>query len=138
MNLNQYAAEKRLALLDDLRKGLPPREGTYDADVLKDAKTKGTPQMGTTRYTPSEIVFEFIYPDPHGTAIVFEVTQTPPERIVFMPVPAWVIENIWQGDISDTHHFEPDAMRLVEELGAELSPNANLKWFERQSAKRRE
>lgn len=138
MTLNQFAAERRLAIFEDLRAGLEPREGSFDSTLLKEARAKGAPQMGTTRYLPHEIAFEFIYPDPHSTATILAVRLAPPERIVFLPVPTWVVENIWQGDIAGTHHFESDAIRLLRELEDELTAEGNLKWFEKQAAKRRE
>src|SRR5947209_18596132 len=112
MYLNAFAAEKRLALYDDLKKGLPPREGEYSDALLKEGKVKGQPQMGTTRYEPSSIVFEFIYPDPHTTATVLSVRVAAPERIVFLPVPEWVAETIWQGEIDGSFRFESEAMTL--------------------------
>jgi hypothetical protein len=138
MTLNQYAAERRLAIFEDLRSGREPSLGTFDPAVLAEARSKGHPQMGTTRYSPNEIVFEFIYPDPRGAAVILTTSIAPPERIVFLPVPSWVVENIWQGDIQGTHHFESEAMKLLGELEAELSPEGNMKWFEKQAAKRRE
>jgi hypothetical protein len=138
MTLNQYAAENRLAIFDDLKSARDPRKGDFDSSLLAEARTKGTPQMGTTRFSPSKITFEFIYPDKQGASVILEVSLIAPERIVFLPVPRWVVENIWQGDISGTHHFESEAVRLLEELEAELAPEANIKWFEPQPAKRRE
>jgi hypothetical protein len=138
MTLNAYAAAKRLAIFDELKQGLPPSEGAFDQAVLADGKVKGDPQMGSTRYEADAIFVEFIYPDPKTTSTILTVRLTPPERIVFLPVPSWVVENIWQGDIAGTFHFESDARRLYGELGAELEPEANLKWFGPQMAKRRE
>jgi hypothetical protein len=138
MTLNQYAAERRLAIFEDLRSNREPGLGAFDPAVLAEARAKGHPQMGTTRYTPNEILFEFIYPDPRGAAVIFTVSLAPPERVVFLPVPSWVVENIWQGDIQGTHHFESEATRLMGELQAELTVEGNLKWFEKQAAKRRE
>ncbi len=138
MTLNQFAAEKRLAIYSDLQRNLEPREGSFDGAVLREARTKDAPQMGTTRYEPNAIHFEFIYPDPIATALILVVTLAPPERIVFLPVPPWVVENIWQGDIAGAHHFESDARRLMKELEAELEPERNAKWFAPQPAKRRE
>jgi hypothetical protein len=138
MNLNAFAAEKRLAFLEDLKRGQPPREGVYDEHLFKDGKVKGQPQMGTTRYEPSSIVFEFIYPDPHTTATVLSVRIPAPERIVFLPVPEWVVETIWQGDIDGSFHFESEALALVSAFQAELESGANEKWFGKREAKRRE
>jgi hypothetical protein len=138
MSLNQFAAEKRLAIFEDLKSNIEPREGRFDAAVLKEARSKGTPQMGTTLYSPDEIAFEFIYPDPVSTATILTVRLDAPERIVFLPVPKWVIENIWQGDITGTYQFESDALAMLEEFRGEISLDGNLKWFEKQPAKRRE
>jgi hypothetical protein len=139
MNLNQYAAERRRELYEDLSSGLPPRDGAFDEHVWKTGKAKGqAPQMGSTRFEPNALCFEFIYPDSAGVSTVFTVKLNSPERIVYLPVPTWVIESIWQGDVSGSFHFESDAARLIEDLKAELEPQANLKWFGPQAAKRRE
>jgi len=138
MNLNAFAAEKRLAIFDELRQGLAPSVGEFDEAVLKEGKVKGHPQMGTTRYEPSALVFEFIYPDAQTTATVFSVRLSSPERIVFLPVPDWVVETIWQGEIDGTYHFESEALGLVAGLQAELTEEGNLKWFGPRPPKRRE
>ena len=138
MTLNAYTAEKRLAIFEDLKAGREPREGQFDAALLAEGRIKGQPQMGSTRYGPDAIRIEFIYPEHGSTATVLTVTLESPERIVFLPVPDWVVENIWQGDITGTHHFESEAMMLYEALGEELTPSGNVKWFGPQMAKRRE
>jgi hypothetical protein len=138
MTLNAYAAEARLKLLDDLRAGLPPSQGNFDPKVLAEGKVKGEPQLGTTRYEPHAIIVEFIYPDPSTTATVLSVRLESPERIVFLPVPSWVVETIWQGDIDGTYHFESEARRLLAEFENELEPDRNERWFAPRVAKRRE
>ena len=130
--------EKRLAIFEDLKNGQPPREGEFDDAVRKEGKVKGEPQMGSTHYEPDAIFVEFIYPDPKTTSTILTVKLAPPERIVFLPVPSWVVENIWQGDIAGTFHFESEAKKLFEELGQELDVESNKKWFGPQMAKRRE
>lgn len=138
VTLNVFAAEKRRRIFDDLRAGQPPSEGAYSEDLLKEGKVKGTPQVGSTRYEPDAIILEFIYPDPKGIATVLPVRLTAPERIVFLPVPEWVIESIWQGDIDGSYHFESDAQALLAAFQEELSPAGNAKWFGPRAAKRRE
>ena len=138
MNLNAYAAERRLAFFEDLKRGWPPGDASYDEAVFRDAKVKGQPQMGTTRYEPHAIIFEFIYPDPQTTSTVLSVRIQSPERIVFLPVPEWVVETIWQGEVDGTFHFENEAAKLVAALQSELTPDGNLKWFGKREAKRRE
>ena len=94
--------------------------------------------MGTTLYSPEEITFEFIYPDPTTTATILSVRVPAPERIVFLPVPDWVIENIWQGDVSGSYQLESDALVALDRFRTELEPGSNEKWFGKQPAKRRE
>ncbi len=138
MTLNAYVAEKRLAIFDRLKGGLPPGEGVYDEAILAEGKVKGHPQMGATHFEPNAIFVEFIYPDPKTSATILSIKLDPPQRIVFLPVPEWVIESIWQGEISGSHHFESDARQLLAQFETELSPENNPKWFGPQMAKRRE
>jgi hypothetical protein len=138
MVLSQFVAQKRLRLLDELKSGQPPSEGRFDAALLAEGRMKGQPQLGTTRFSPTRIVFEIIFPDPKSTATVMPVEIDAPERIVFMPVPSWVVETIWQGDIDGSYHFESDAMRLMGELTAQLQPGANDALFGRKQPTRRE
>lgn len=138
MNLNVYVAERRRALFDDLRAGRMPSEGTYDETGLREARTKGEVQLGSARFSPTAIDLEFIYPDPKGVSSIVTVRLTPPERIVFMPVPGWVVESIWQGEISGSHHFASDARALVAAFQAQLEPEANAALFGRQEPTRRE
>lgn len=138
MSLNSYAAEQRLAIFAELQKGLPPSVGSYSLEALAEAKKKGAPTMGSTRYEPSQIHFEFIYPDPLSSATILTVTIPSPERIVHLPVPEWVVESIWQGEISGSFHFESDARALLERFSTEIEVGANEKWFGPQQAKRRE
>lgn len=112
--------------------------GDFDADLLKEARTKGVPQVGTTRYTPDAIWCEFIFSDPSSTAVIVTVRVPAPQRIVFLPVPSWVIETIWQGDVDGSYHFESDARQHLAELDRELEPELNEKWFGPRPPKHRE
>lgn len=138
MTLNEYAAKQRLAIFERLRAGLPPESGDFDPAVLKEGQVKGAPQMGATRYEPESLTFEFIYPDPKSSATVLSVRMAAPERIVFLPVPEWVVESIWQGEIHGSYVFESDARRAMAALAEDLTPEANVRWFGPQAAKRRE
>jgi hypothetical protein len=138
MNLNAFAAQRRLKILENLKNGLPPSEGSFDESTWKEGKVKGEPQMGTTRFQPDAILVEFIYPDPTSTATILTVRLDPPERIVFLPVPDWVVESIWQGDVDGSFHFESDAMRLLHQFSEELAPEKNVAWFGPRQPKRRE
>ena len=138
MRLNAYVAEHRRRLFEDLRAGKAPSEGTYDEVLLREARAKGEPQMGSTRLTPDAIELEFIYPEPRGATIVVTVHLDPPERIVFMPVPSWVVESIWQGEIAGSHHFESEAQELLAAFAAQLEPVPNAELFGRQEPTRRD
>ena len=129
MNLNAFAAEKRLELFEDLKAGRTPREGEYDEATLRDARVKGQPQLGATHYEPESIFLEFIYPEPKSYSAVLTVRIPSPERIVFLPVPEWVVESIWQGEISGSFQFESDAERMVADLHHQLAPQANAELF---------
>lgn len=137
MNLGAYAAEKKASLFERLIAGLPPDEGSFDETCFAEAKDKGLPQMGATRFEPWHIVFEFIYPA-SGKPLLFTVQLDSPERIVFLPVPKWVVENIWQGNIDGSFHFESEAITHLAAFREELGERENAKWFEPQPAKRRE
>ncbi len=138
MTLNEWSAMKKLAIFKSLSDQRPPSEGEFSESVLLEGFGKGTPQIGTTVYEPDAARFEFIFSEQHSTATVLSVRVEAPERIVFLPVPSWVIETIWQGEIDGSYHFESEAMELVRAFESELAPEDNLKWFGPRAAKRRE
>ena len=53
----------------------------------------------------------------------------PPERIVRMPVPEWVVESVWQGEVDGSYHFESHAYALLEAFTASLDPEENARRF---------
>lgn len=138
MTLTQFSSEVKRRIFSELRQGLPPSEGTFDEALLKEGRTKGEPQMGSTTYHPHAIAIEFIFSAAGSAATVLTVTVAAPERIVFLPVPKWVIESIWQGDIDGSYHYESDAHALVEEFKSLLEPTANAALFGPRQATRRE
>lgn len=138
MNLNAWLAQKRRGILESLTAGQPPAEGEFSEEVLVEGRVKGAPQMGAVRLEPRRVMLEFIYSDPASSATILTVTLEPPERVVFLPVPDWVVESIWQGEVTGSAHFESDAMRLVQAFEQELREEANARWFEPQPPKRRE
>lgn len=138
MNLNAWVAGLRRRILADLVAGQAPSEGEYDEETLKEGRAKGRPLMGAVTFEPALVRMEFIFSDALSSATVLTVASVPPERIVFLPVPEWVIETIWQGEVSGSHHFESDARRLLGAFATEIEPAANARWFEAQPARRRE
>lgn len=129
MSLNQFVSDVRKKVHEELLAGKNPSVGDYQVDLLKEAKVNGLPQMGSTRYFPEAIEIEFIYPRVGGTAIVFQVSIQTPERIVYLPVPEWVVESIWEGEIDGSYHFESDSESLVENFRAKLSKDENVAIF---------
>ncbi|MEO7453336.1 MAG: hypothetical protein ABIV13_01070 [Fimbriimonadales bacterium] len=138
MKLNEWAATMKTQIYEELNVGKRPPVGKFDEHILREAQVKGKPQMGATTYSPVSAVFEFIFPDSNSSATVLQVVVEPPERIVFLPVPEWVMEEIWQGDVSGSPHFESEAVELMRRFSAELEPGANDRHFGPQPAKRRE
>lgn len=138
MSLSKYVAEKKTKIYEELRNNQPPSEGDFDMDVFKEGCVKGKVQMGTVRYEPSKIFFEYIYPDTNGSSTVLVVTLKSPERIVYLPVPNWVVEHIWQGEVTGSCHFERDALHMVGEYQKLLDTDRNIDLFGSQQAKRRE
>ena len=138
MSLNTYVSELRLRIFEELKGGLTPSVGEFSEEALKEGRVKGAPQMGATHFEPDAIFLEFIYPDPRSTATILSVKVQAPERIVFLPVPSWVVESIWQGDIDGSYHFESEANDLVEAFRSGLSADQNQEWFGKRQPKRRE
>lgn len=129
MILGAFVAESRLAIFEALKSGLEPPTGEFDLELLKEARTKGAPQLGTTTFYPDRIVLEYIFSDPQRAATVLPVTVAAPERIVFMPVPEWVVESIWQGEVNGSFHFESDARELLERYASQLDEGTNAELF---------
>lgn len=138
MTLNAWAAATKTEIFSQLQEQREPDGCEYDAQVLRDCFDKGKPQMGVTEFEPNSAIFEFIFPDSNSTSAVLRVRVSAPERIVFLPVPEWVIEEVWQGDVSGSAHFESEAQAMLDRFQGELAPGANEKHFGPQPAKRRE
>lgn len=129
MVLNEFLAQCKRELFEDITKGSGLRLGQYDSALLKELRAKGEPQIGTAVLQPRLIVFEFLFKFPDGQVSVLPVEVVPQERIVYLPVPDWVIESIWQGEVSGSYHFESDARSLLERFASVLEPEANAEAF---------
>ncbi len=138
MTLNEYLARQKRKAYDDILSGVAPHGFRCDVALLRDLIERGKPTMGTAVLKPDLIVFEFIFSLDDAQTEVFLVELDPPERIVHLPVPEWVIESIWQGEVQGSYHFESDAKFLIDKFASELEPLLNAKWFEKQKPKRRE
>lgn len=130
MTLSEYSTHQKRLVFDDLEANKEPHAGSFDQAKLNELSSRGTPQIGATIYHPNTITFEFIYHE-HGVSLgVLSVEFDAPERIVFMPVPGWVVESVWQGHVDGSHHFESDAKALVREFESQLSVENNNPLFE--------
>lgn len=138
MGLNAYAATLKRQIHERLCGGVPPESGDFDEAAFRELRDFGAPQVGATLFEPDAILFEFIYADAPGGPRIFAVRVPSPERIVFLPVPSWVIEEIWQGEIDGRFEFYSEAVALIDELRKELDETANAKWFGPRPPKRRE
>ena len=138
MTLAEWAARTKRDIFEQISAGQSPSGGDFVGTILKEGRSKGTVQMGATTYLPDAAWMEFIFSDTVSSAIVLTVVVPSPERIVFMPVPVWVVETIWQGDVDGSFHFESHAEALVQELIEALKPDSNSKLFGKKQPTRRE
>lgn len=129
MPLADFVANARQSIFDALSHDAEPPIGDFNPESLKSARAKGSPHIGTTRYEPNRIVFEFIYPSMDAGSSVVTVSVAPPERIVYLPVPEWVIESIWQGEVTGSYHFEREAHAALERLRELTVPEKNAELF---------
>lgn len=132
MTLNEFLAQTKGEIFQDIKAGGSLRLGEYDEARLADLRSKGEPQIGTAVLQPRMVSFEFLFRMPDGQTQVFSVDVEPKERIVFMPVPEWVIESVWQGEVLGSHHFESDATQLVSKYQSLLEERENALHFDEQ------
>jgi hypothetical protein len=133
-----FVAKRKQEIFEDLLAGNEPRIGEFSSSVLKECRTKGKPQMGAAVPQPHQITLEFVYSDPVTGATILPVVIPSPERIVWMPVPEWVVENIWQGEVSGRFCFESEALEHLDRLKGDLEPARNAVLFGPSSPTRRE
>ncbi|MDW8052866.1 MAG: hypothetical protein RMJ83_10375 [Armatimonadota bacterium] len=131
MTLREFVREQMERVFNALKAGNPPPVGEYDADRLKECLRRAQVQMGTTRYTPDAVILEFIFQDPVLGPAVLSVRVAAPEPIVYMPVPDWVIEDVWQGDVTGSFRFRSEAERLLEAFREQVFSERNRAYFEK-------
>lgn len=132
MLLSQFIAQKRRKIFEDLLQGGVPSEGIYSDVILNMGRSKGAPRMGGVIYQPTKIGFEYVFTDSNGGAEILVVELDAPERIVFLPVPEWVVESVWQGEVSGAFHFEKDVIEYMYRLKEQIAPRENAKYFNRE------
>lgn len=131
--LYEVSANIRASIFEELKAKRSPSVGEFEPEKLKQAFERGEPQMGAQKFTPEGIFFEFIFPNPVSGTVILPVFVRMEERIVFLPVPKWVIQNIWQGDISGSYVFESQVEETLEKYRLLLSKEGNQQFFEDQS-----
>lgn len=130
----QETALLRGEILEDLKAKKEPRIGQFEPESLKNAFTKGSPQLGSMRYVPLGFFFEFIFPDAVGGTVILTVFVPAKERIVFLPVPDWVRQNIWQGDVDGSYFYESEVEGVLESFRGYLGAAENSQYFERRDS----
>jgi hypothetical protein len=139
MTLRQFVSEHQRIIFEALQRGLEPPIGAYDPDTFKECRRRTQVQTGTMRYRQDRLLFEFIYHEPSLGPAVLTVEVSTPEPLVYMPVPEWVIEDVWQGEVTGSFRFESEARQLLQNYSEPLFSEANLAFFaDRQPPKRRE
>ncbi len=138
MTLSEFVAKTKREIFAELQAGKIPSIGEFDARRIEDGRKLGPVQIGSASFSPSEIQLEFLYSDGKGNTVILTVKLASPERIVFLPVPEWVVESIWQGDIDGSFHFETQAQQLLQKFLLLIEPENNIGLFGPKQATRRE
>jgi hypothetical protein len=125
VNLNQFVSDLRTRILGDLLTGHEPSEGEFSQASFGEGRDTGGPKMGPFHFTPDTIILDFLFSSRDAGVVVLTVTVTAPERIVYMPVPEWVIEQIWQGEVYGSYKFESEAVVLLGKFRELLEPEVN-------------
>ena len=131
MSLREFVREQVQAIFAALQAGSAPPIGEYDPAALQECLRRAQPQVGASRFTPNAIVLEFIFQDASLGPAVLSVRVPAPEPIVYMPVPDWVIEDVWQGEVTGSFRFLSEAERLLEAFRAQVFTERNRAYFEK-------
>jgi len=131
MTLREFVREQVQVIFAALQAGNPPPVGEYDPATLKECLRRAQVQVGASRFTPDAVVLEFIFQDASLGPVVLSVRIPVPEPIVYMPVPDWVIEDVWQGDVTGSFRFVSEAEQLLEAFRALVFTERNRVYFEK-------
>lgn len=139
MTLREFVRDQIQTIFEALKAGGAPPIGEYDPTQLKECQRRAYPQVGATNFQPDAVILEFIYQDPSLGPAVLSVRVPAPEPIVYMPVPDWVIEDVWQGDVTGSFRFLSEAERLLTAFRDQVFTEQNRAYFEKADLpKRRE
>ncbi|MFN3691066.1 MAG: hypothetical protein ACK4UU_09100 [Fimbriimonadales bacterium] len=137
MTLREFVRDQIQAIHAALLAGSAPPVGAYDAAQLKECQRRASVQVGASRFLPDAIVLEFIFQDASLGPAVLSVRVDAPEPIVYMPVPDWVIEDVWQGDVTGSFRFRSEAERMLEAFREQVFTERNRVFFERSDLPKR-
>lgn len=137
MTLREFVRDQIQTIFDALRAGNPPPVGEYDPAQLRECQRRANLQVGATNFLPDAIGLEFIYQDTSLGPAVLSVRVPAPEPIVYMPVPDWVIEDVWQGDVTGSFRFLSEAERLLEAFREQVFTDRNRAYFEKSDLPKR-
>lgn len=139
VTLREFTNATRKQILDALQRKQAPPIGHFDQKTFEEAMQMREVQMGSARYTPRSVVLEFIFlHDNPGAPLILCVEVDTPEPVVFMPVPDWVQQDVWQGEVKGTFRLRSEAERLMEAFRHHVLEEENLHYFEDRPAPRRE
>ncbi|MCS7208705.1 MAG: hypothetical protein NZ874_03955 [Fimbriimonadales bacterium] len=131
MTLREFVRDQIRAVFDALKAGNAPPVGEYDPATLRECQRRASPQVGATRFLPDAVILEFIFQDASLGPAVLSVRIPAPEPIVYMPVPDWVIEDVWQGDVTGSFRFRSEAERLLQAFSEQVFTERNRVFFEK-------
>lgn len=139
MTLREFVRNQIQAIFEALQQKQPPPVGEYDANTLKECFRRTTVQTGTTHFQPDHVLLEFIFLEASLGPAVLCVRILTPEPIVYMPVPDWVIQDVWQGEVTGSFRFASEAESLLKKLHNQIFAETNALFFdERPQLKHRE
>lgn len=139
MTLREFVRTQMQAIYEALQQKQPPPLGEYDHQTLKECFRRAQVQTGTTHYLPDAVVLEFIFLEAQLGPAVLSVRVPTPEPIVYMPVPDWVVQDVWQGEVTGSFRFASEAETLLKQLQNQIFTEANVFYFdERPQLKHRE
>ncbi|MGQ9657035.1 MAG: hypothetical protein ACUVV1_03905 [Fimbriimonadales bacterium] len=131
MTLREFVRAQIETIFDALKASSAPPVGEYDPAVLRECLRRAQPQVGASRFLPDAVVLEFIFQDPSLGPAVLSVRVPTPEPIVYMPVPDWVVEDVWQGDVTGSFRFLSEAEQLLAAFREQVFTERNRAYFEK-------
>jgi len=139
MTLREFTNTTRRQILEALQHKQPPPVGRFDQKTYEEAMQMREMQMSSAHYTPHSVILEFLFwHDNPSAPLILCVEVDTPEPVVFMPVPDWVQQDVWQGEVKGTFRLRSEAEQLIEAFRHHVLECKNPDYFEERPAPRRE